>query len=103
MKMNNTPILIVMLTCNDRTVENARELFEKSKDSKAIYWGMKEEPLPKDEMIALYRRMRECGKTTVLEVVEYTEDACLKGAQLACECEVDILMGTMYFDSVNSL
>lgn len=101
--MNNSPILIVMLTCNDRTVENAREIFETCKDSKAVYWGMKEAPLPKDEMKALYRRMRECGKTTVLEVVEYDEDACLKGAEIACECGCDILMGTMYFDSVNRL
>ena len=47
--------------------------------------------------------MKSCGKTTVLEVVEYTEAESLEGARLACDCGFDILMGTKYFDSVNEL
>ncbi|MBP0972749.1 MAG: hypothetical protein J5851_02445 [Oscillospiraceae bacterium] len=99
--MQHEPMLIVMLTHDDKTVLNAAEIFEQCKDSAAQYWGMKEEPLPPEEMKALYKRMRECGKTTVLEVVSYTEDKCLEGAQLAVDCGCDILMGTMFFDSVN--
>lgn len=95
------PVLIVMLTYNDRTVNNAYEIFEQCKDSKAVYWGFKEEGLPPDQMKALYARMKECGKKTVLEVVAYTEDACLEGAKLAVECSCDILMGTVFSDSVN--
>ena len=95
------PLLIIMLTHDDMTVKNAAEIFEICKDTKAQYFGMKEEPLPVDEMKALYSRMKECGKTTVLEVVAYTEDECLAGAKTAVECGVDILMGTMFFDSVN--
>jgi len=101
MKVN--PKLIVMLTYNDMTVKNAAEVFEQCKDSKAEYWGFKEEPLLTEEMKALYARMKECGKTTFLEVVAYTEEECLAGAKQAVECGCDILMGTLFFDSINEL
>ena len=52
-------------------------------------------------MKALFRRMKECGKTTFLEVVAYTEKECLEGAHTAKECGCDILMGTLFYDSVN--
>lgn len=101
--MSTHPELIVMLTHNDRTVENAREVFESCKNSKAQYWGFKEEPLPLEQMKELYRLMKSCGKTTFLEVVAYTEEECLAGARMAAECEVDVLLGTLYFDSINEL
>lgn len=100
--MNQTPELIVMLTHNDHTVENACEIFDQCRNSKAKFWGMKEEGLPLEQMKKLYADMRACGKTTVLEVVAYTEQACLAGAQVAVECGCKILMGTMFFDSVNA-
>ena len=92
--MNNTPKLIVMLTHNDHTVENASEIFESCKHSNAEYWGFKEKPLPISEM-------KSCGKTTFLEVVEYDEESGLQGARIAKECGCDILMGTVFFDSIN--
>ena len=97
----NVPELIVMLTHNDRTVENAAEIFEACKDSKAKFWGFKEVGIPLDEMKKLYAYMKECGKTTFLEVVAYTEEECLEGAKMAVACGVDCLMGTLYFDSIN--
>lgn len=99
--MENKPQLIVMLTHNDRTVMNAAEIFEKCKNSKAQFWGFKEEPLPLDEMKTLFAEIKSCNKTTALEVVAYTEEECLKGAEMAAECNCDILMGTVFFDSVN--
>ena len=101
--MGNKPILIVMLTCDDETVSNAYQLFDECKDTKAQYWGFKEKPLPIEEMKKLYAYMKSCGKKTVLEVVEYTEKECLEGAQMAIECGCDMLMGTVFFDSVNEL
>ncbi|MBO4897391.1 MAG: hypothetical protein J5590_03745 [Clostridia bacterium] len=100
--MTKTPKLIVMLTHNDKTVENAYEVFDSSKDSKAEYWGFKEEGLPLPEMKKLYSYMKACGKKTFLEVVAYTEAECLEGAKMAAECGCDILMGTLYFDSINA-
>lgn len=99
--MNTTPKLIVMLTHNDHTVENASEIFESCKNSKAQYWGFKEKPLPISEMKSLFSRMKSCGKTTFLEVVEYDEESGLQGAKIAKECGCDILMGTVFFDSIN--
>lgn len=99
--MARVPELIVMLTHNDRTVKNAYEVFESSKNSKAKFWGFKEKGIPVDEMKRLYAYMKSCGKTTFLEVVAYTEEECLDGAKMAVECGVDILMGTLYFDSIN--
>lgn len=93
--------LIVMLTHNDKTVLDASEIFEQCKNSKAEFWGFKEKPLPLEEMKKLFAYMKKCGKTTFLEVVEYTEKECLEGAKMAVECGCDILMGTMFFDSIN--
>ena len=99
--MENDMNLVVMLTHNDKTVNNAYEIFEQCKDTKAKFWGFKEEPLDIEEMKKLYSSMKKAGKTTVLEVVAYTEEEGLKGAKMAVECGCDILMGTMYYDSIN--
>lgn len=101
--MNDKSELIVMLTYNDRTVHNAYKIFEQCKNSKAKYWGFKEEGLSLNKMKELYDYMKKCGKTTVLEVVTYTEEKCIEGAQMAVECGCDILMGTLFFDSVNKI
>ena len=99
--MENNLNLIVMLTCNDRTVENAYEIFKKCKNSKATFWGFKQKSLPVYEMKKLYHYMKKCGKTTFLEVVGYTEKEGLEGAKIALECQCDVLMGTIYSDAVN--
>ena len=62
---------------------------------------MKEESLPFLQMKALYTYMKELGKTTALEVVAYSEKESLAGAKMAVECGCDILMGTVFSDSVN--
>ena len=97
----NIPELIVMLTHNDRTLQNACEIFEKCKNSDAEYWGLKEEGIPFEHMKKLFDMMKNCGKTTALEVVAYSEKECLEGAKTAAYCGCDILMGTKFFDSVN--
>lgn len=96
------PELIVMLTHDDLTVENAYEVFEACRDTEARYWGFKEQPLPLAEMQRIYDRMKACGKRTVLEVVAYTEAEGLEGAQMAAACGVDVLMGTCFHESILS-
>lgn len=103
MNTERKPVLVVMLTKNDHTVKNAYEIFELCKNSEATHWGFKEEGISRDEMKELFAYMKACGKTTVLEVVAYTQEECLKGAETAIECGCDILMGTLFFDSVNEL
>ena len=99
--MGNAPELIVMLTHNDLTVHNAYEIFDQCRNSKAKFWGFKEEPLPLEQMQKLFAYMKDCGKTTFLEVVSYSEKECLEGARKAVACNCDFLMGTTFFDSVN--
>lgn len=101
--MKSIPELIVMLTHHDRTVTNAIEIFESAKGSKAKYWGFKEVGIPEDQMTELVKRMKTAGKTTFLEVVDYTEEGCAEGARIAARCGFDVLMGTLYFDSVKKI
>jgi len=95
------PELIVMLTYNDKTVENAYELFNEMKDTPVTHWGFKDVGLPPDEMKKVVDSMNAAGKTTYLEVVSLTEEEGLTGAKLAADCGFDILMGTVFFDSIN--
>lgn len=95
------PELIVMLTHDDLTVENAYQVFEECKDTKAVYWGFKEQPLPLEEMKRIYARMKECGKRTALEVVAYSEAEGMEGAMMAAECGCDVLMGTCYSQRIS--
>ncbi len=99
----NKPELIVMLTHNDYTVKNAVEVFEACKHTPVNYWGAKEQGVPPEELKRLYAAIKASNKIGVLEVVAYSEEACLEGARLAVECGCDILVGTVFFDSVNEL
>jgi hypothetical protein len=95
------PELIVMLTYNDKTVENALELFNEMKDTPVTHWGFKDVGLPPEDMKKVVDSMNAAGKTTYLEVVSLTEEEGLTGAKLAVECGFDILMGTVFFESIN--
>lgn len=92
--------LIVMLTHNDVTVANAQEVFEENKDLPVVNWGFKDVGLAPDKMKELCSAMKAAGKTTFLEVVTYSEEECMRGAQLAVECGFDCLLGTIFYDSV---
>ena len=94
------PELVVMLTHHDFTSESAEEIFEECKYSQAKYWGLKEKPLSQERMKKLYSRMKEYGKTTVLEVVAYTLEEGLDGARIAANCGCDILMGTKFYKEI---
>lgn len=94
------PELIVMLTHHDQTVANAIEMFDEMKDLPVIHWGFKDVGLPPDKMKQLVKNMKDAGKTPYLEVVSLSEAEGLRGAQIAVEAGFDILMGTVYFDSI---
>ncbi len=95
------PKLITMLTHNDETVQNAREVFGSCADLPCDFWGFKDIGLPKPEMRRLVKTMKDEGKTTFLEIVSLTEHECMDGAKLAVECGFDYLMGTVFFPSVS--
>lgn len=90
------PILIVMLTHNDQTVKNAAEVFEAAKDAPAEFWGMKDEGIPEEEMVKLFKRMKECGKTTFLEIVADNQEVENASVELAIRVGTDIVTGTHF-------
>lgn len=92
--------LIVMLTHNDKTVENAFEVFESCQDLPVSYWGFKDVGLPQTEMRKLIEAFKQAGRTTFLEIVSYTKEECLRGAEFAVDFGFDYLMGTLFFPEV---
>jgi hypothetical protein len=94
------PEFILMLTYNDQTVENALELFEANRDTPVTHWGFKDVGLPASQMEAAAQAMKAAGKTTFLEVVSLSEAEGLHGARQAVEMGFDILMGTVFYDSI---
>ncbi len=94
------PELIVMLTHQDRTVQNALQLFERTMDYPITHWGFKDVGLSPEEMQRVVSAMKAAGKITFLEVVSLSEEEGLRGARLAVELGFDILMGTVFFPSI---
>ena len=92
--------IIIMLTHNDKTVQDAYDIFESCKDLPVQFWGFKDVGVPKEEMERILGAMKAAGKTTFLEVVSYSEEECMRGAKLAVELGYDYLMGTVYHQSV---
>ncbi len=94
------PESILMLTYNDTTVKDALKIFRECRETPVNHWGFKDVGLPSEEMKALVREMKDAGKTTYLEVVSLSEEEGLRGAKIAVEAGIDILMGTVLFDSI---
>ena len=94
------PEFILMLTYNDSTVKEALQIFRECRNTPVTHWGFKDVGLPPDEMKALVHEMKDAGKTTYLEVVSLSEEEGLRGARIAVEAGFDILMGTVFFDSI---
>lgn len=94
------PELIVMLTHHDKTVPDALELFERTKEYPIAHWGFKDVGLLPDEMQRVVAAMKDTGKITFLEVVSLSEAEGLRGARLSVELGFDILMGTVFYPSI---
>lgn len=84
---------ILMLTHNDRTVANARDLYRGIRGRGLRYVGFKDVGLPFDELAALARELREDGCQTLLEVVSTTREAELASIEAAIALKVDYLLG----------
>ena len=94
------PELIVMLTHQDRTVQDALQLFERTRDYPITHWGFKDVGLSPEEMQRVVTAMKSAGKITFLEVVSLSEEDGLRGARLAVDLGFDVLMGTVFFPSI---
>ena len=72
------PELIVMLTHQDRTVQDALQLFERTQDYPITHWGFKDVGLSPKEMQSVVTAMKTAGKNTFLEVVSLSEKRRIK-------------------------
>ena len=96
------PELIVMLTHQDKTVPDALDLFQSTKDYPVKHWGFKDVGLSPQEMQSVVTAMKDAGKVTFLEVVSLSEEEGLRGARLAVDLGFDILMGTVFYPSIGN-
>lgn len=95
--------LIVMLTWNDVTVENAKEVFMKAKNAKAKHWGFKVDGTTPESMRELVQIMKDAGKKTYIEELAIDEPTCERTAKLCVQCGADHLLGTLYYESVKKI
>lgn len=84
---------IFMLTHSDRTVPNARAVYDEIRDSGLRYVGFKDIGLPIAELKALSEAIRADGREVMLEVVSEAKDDELRSIRAALEIGVDWLLG----------
>ena len=92
-----------MLTRDDKTVSDAREIYESIADSGVRHVGCKDLGLPRDELEKLIAEIRSNGHTSYLEVVSETEEATLESARVAAEIGPDYLIGGTLIEPVQEI
>jgi hypothetical protein len=94
---------IFMLTRDDRTIADARRVYESIADTGIRHVGCKDLGLPQGELAALMQDIRANGHTSYLEVVSETDEATLRSARVAAEISPDYLIGGTLIEPVQEL
>ena len=94
---------IFMLTRDDVTLKDAREVYASVAGSGLRHVGCKDVGLPKDELAALMDDIRSNGHETWIEVVSETEEATLESARAAAEMRPDHLIGGTLIEPVQEI
>ena len=94
---------IFMLTRDDVTLADARELYASVADTGVRHVGCKDVGLPQDELAALMDDIRANGHRTYLEVVSETAEATLASARAAAEIRPDHLIGGTLIEPVQEI
>ncbi len=89
---------ILMLTHSDRTVANARAIYDEIRGCDVRYVGFKDIGLPIPELRALSEAIRADGREVMLEVVSEAKDDELRSVRSALEIGVDWLLGGTHPD-----
>ena len=89
---------IFMLTHSDRTVPNARAVYDDVRDCGLRYVGFKDIGLPIAELRELSAAIRADGREVMLEVVSEAKDEELRSIESALEIGVDWLLGGTHPD-----
>ncbi len=94
---------IFMLTRDDNTLSDAREVYASIAESGVRHVGCKDVGLPRDELAALMDDIRASGHTSHLEVVSETHEATLQSARVAAEIGPDYLIGGTLIEPVQEI
>ncbi len=86
---------IFMLTHHDVTIPNALEVFEEIKDTGLKFIGCKDIGLPIEKLQELFRKMKNAGMITFLEVVSNDEEKHFMGVEKAIRVGADYIIGGM--------
>jgi hypothetical protein len=89
---------IFMLTHSDRTVPNARAVYDEIRSTAVRYVGFKDIGLPIPELRALAKAIRADGREVMLEVVSEDPADELRSIRAALEIGVDWLLGGTHPD-----
>lgn len=92
-----------MLTRDDTTIPDAREIYATTSASAVHHFGCKDIGLPRDELAALIEDIRRDGHTSYLEVVSDTEEATLESARVAADVQPDYLVGGTLIEPVQEI
>lgn len=84
---------VFMLTHHDRTVEEARAVYEKVRQTTLRYVGFKDVGASPRELAAITRAAHDDGREVMLEVVSTSEEAELASIAAAGEIGVDWVLG----------
>ena len=94
---------IFMLTRDDETLADAREVYASIAASGVRHVGCKDVGLPRDELQGLLSDIKANGHTTYLEVVSESEEATLASARAAAEIGPDYLIGGTLIEPVQEI
>jgi hypothetical protein len=94
---------IFMLTRDDVTLPDAREVYASISQTGVRHVGCKDVGLPTEELAALMDDIRSNGHQSWLEVVSETEEATLASARAAAEMRPDHLIGGTLIEPVQEI
>jgi len=92
-----------MLTRDDRTIPDARAVYESVAATGVGHVGCKDLGLPRAELARLMDDIRANGHTSYLEVVSESEEATLESARVATEVGPDYLIGGTLVEPVQEI
>ncbi|HEY6398428.1 MAG TPA: hypothetical protein VIX82_13340 [Solirubrobacteraceae bacterium] len=94
---------IFMLTRADRTVPDARVIYETAAGTGVQHVGCKDLGLPREELARLIDDIRANGHTSYLEVVSESAEATLESARVAADVRPDYLIGGTLIEPVQEI
>src|SRR4029079_13552940 len=94
---------IFMLTRNDETLADAREVYASVATAGVRHFGCKDVGLPRKELEALFSDIESNRHTSYLEVVRESDEGTLAPARAAAEIQPDYLIGGTLIEPVQEI